>query len=48
MSSELTMKPRMKYDSWKLPKPRATRTVGSFCSTSATLRACWFWISSFV
>ncbi len=20
----------MKYDSWKLPKPRATRTVGSF------------------
>jgi hypothetical protein len=42
------MKPRMKYDSWKFPKPRATRTDGLFCSTSPTLRACWFWISSLV
>ncbi|KAG1240288.1 hypothetical protein G6F68_017809 [Rhizopus microsporus] len=35
-------------DSWKLPKPRATRTPESFCSTSPTLRACLSWISSLV
>ena len=47
-SSEYTGKPRTTYSSWKLPKPRAWRTEGSLSSTSATLRACWSWISSFV
>ncbi|CFP63059.1 Uncharacterised protein [Bordetella pertussis] len=48
MSSELRMKPRMKYDSWKLPNPRATRTPGSFCRTSPTPLAWRSWISSLV
>ncbi|MCY1529332.1 hypothetical protein D9M68_644690 [compost metagenome] len=42
----LTSKPRMRKFSYACPLDVVNRTDGSFAITSASVRACWFWMSS--
>ena len=42
----LTSKPRMRKFSYACPLDVVNRTDGSFAMTSASVRACWFWMSS--